>query len=171
MTLCGACALLLGCQRPDVGNVDPTEIENLEKEQAAWARTQPRPSEKLVAHVEALLAMEPCVGRLERWARYYAYNHDGRDTLYPEIVDFHLEEAGTPGVRPGKHVTEPNSWIGIDDRPIKMASGSYDIQEDRIKFAHCGNNVGPDTSGRSIDRIGKYYDELEERRSELRRAR
>ena len=140
------------------------EQQRLERQYKAWAARQPRPPAPLVDRIEALLAKEPCVGSMDRWSRYYGYNHLPEKTVDTGIVDFHLEEAGTPGVRPGRHITEPDSWVNIDDRPIKMVSGDYDVEEDRIRIAFCGDNFGgPGTGG--IDNMNSYFDELKQRRS------
>jgi hypothetical protein len=115
--------------------------------------------------MEKLLQQEPCLGRLERWSRSFAYNYDPpRETLHAGIVDFNFEEAGKFGIQPGRHITEPNSWVNVDDRPIKMASGDYDVKEDRIRIKFCGNNVGGAGKG-GIDNMDTYFDELDRRRS------
>ena len=131
------------------------------KEYEAWAARQPRPPTQLIEGIEALLAKEPCVGSLERWSRHYAYNRLPEKTVDAGIVDFHLEELGTPDVKPGRHITEPNSWVNIDDRPIEMAEGDYDVKENRIRFAFCGENVGGLVS---VNDMNAYFDELKRRR-------
>jgi hypothetical protein len=84
-------------------------------------------------------------------------------TVDTGIVDFHLDEAGTPGVKPGRQITAPDSWVNLDDRPIKMAAGDYDLEEDRIRVGFCGNNVsGPGPGG--INNMNSYFDELKRRR-------
>ncbi len=155
----------VGCQRVEVLDQESTELDRLEEKHAAWARKQPRPPLRIVDRMEELLQQGPCVGRLDRWSRSFAYNYDiPRKTLYPKIVDFHFEEAGKFGVQRGRHITEPNSWVNIDDRPIKMVWGDYDVKEDRIRIAFCGNNVGGPEQG-GINNMETYFDELKRRRS------
>ena len=170
--VCATCTLIFGCYRAETKKAEPTQLEKAEQQYAEWASEQPRPSKQLVRHIETLLAKEPCVGRLDRWARYYAYNYDVPEhVLYPEIVDFHLEEIGT-NAQPAIHITEPNSWVNIDDRPIRMATGSYDVRRDKIGFAWCGNNVaGLSSTKTDIYRLDEYFNELDRRRVELRRTR
>jgi len=62
-----------------------------------------------------------------------------------------------------RHITEPDSWVNIDDRPIRMVSGDYDVKEDRIRVAFCGNNVGGPGRG-GINNMNAYFDELAKRR-------
>lgn len=101
---------------------------------------------------------------MNRWSRYYGYNRLPWKTVDTRIVDFQLEEAGTADVKVGRHITEPDSWVNIDDRPIKIVSGDYDLKDNRIRIAFCGNNVGgPGTGG--INNTNSYFDELKRRRS------
>lgn len=79
---------------------------------------------------------------MDRWSRYYGYDRLPENTVDTGIIDFHLEEAGTTDVKSGRHITEPDSWVNIDDRPIKMVSGDYDVKEKRIRIGFCGNNFG-----------------------------
>jgi hypothetical protein len=103
------------------------------------------------------------VGSLDRWSRFYGYDSLPKKTVDTGIVDFHLEEAGAFAVKAGRHVTEPDSWVNIDDRPIKMVSGDYDVKENRIRIAFCGNNVGGPGKG-GINNMNTYFDELKRRR-------
>jgi hypothetical protein len=162
--LCLVCIVILGCQKSEVRKHDTSEREQLESKYAAWASRQPRPPVEIVNRIERVLEKEPCVGRLDRWARFYAYNEDTpTKTLYPKIVDFQLEEAGKFGVQPGRRITEPNSWVTIDDRPLMIVSGDFDLSENRIRIAFCGNNVGPAKA--EIDRMRAYWKELDRRRA------
>jgi hypothetical protein len=143
----------------------------MQQRYAQWAAKQPRPDTKLVDRVESLLAKEPCVGSLDKWTRVYAYNRLPRKAVggLPKeavdrgIVDFHLEAVGV-GNKPERHITEPNSWVTMDDRPIKMADGDYDLKDNRIRFSFCGNNLGPSMPP-AINNMATYFDELERRRS------
>jgi hypothetical protein len=169
-TFAVACALAFGCQKADVPERHPqTEPETLERNYAAWASKVPRPSQQMVERIEALLAKEPCVGRLDRWSRSYAYNGRMSGGVYLNIVDFHLEEAGTFGIQPGRHITAPNSWVAIDDRPIRVVSGDYDLGENRLRIAFCGENAGPAKS--EVDRMRAYWDDLDRRRAKQRPTR
>jgi hypothetical protein len=160
LLLLAMCALAC-CRRTEP---QESEQQRIERQYEAWAARQPRPPAQLVDHIEALLAKQPCVGSIHRWARYYGYNRLPEKTVDTRIVDFHLEEAGTPEVRAGRHITEPDSWVNIDDRSIKTVSGDYDLKEDRIRIAFCGSNVGgPDTRG--INHMNAYFDDLKRRRS------
>jgi hypothetical protein len=157
-----ACALI-SCGRSERTQAPLNEQQRLERWYKDWSARQPRPTPQLVEHVEALLAQVHCIGDLNRWSRSYAYDMMPENTVDTGIVDFHLDEAGTPGVKPGRHITEPDSWVSQDDRPIKMAFGDYDLQEDRVRVAFCGNNVtGPGAGG--INNMKSYDEELERRR-------
>jgi hypothetical protein len=139
-----------------------TERE-IKEQYDVWASRQPRPPRQVVDRIEALLAKEPCIGALGQWSRTYAYDEDMQtNTLYPDIVDFDLKAAGKFGVEPGLHLTEPNSWVAIDDRPIKMAWGDYKVANNQLTIGFCGSNVGPST-GPIIHRPD-YNDDLQRRR-------
>jgi hypothetical protein len=154
-------ALAWGFQGPV--HSQPSDLKAARDWYKAWADSQPRPPEKLVNRIEALLAKEKCVGDLGGWSRSYAYDYLPERTVDTGIVDFHLEEAGRFGVKAGKNITQPDAWVNIDDRPMKMADGDYDVRENRIRFAFCGNNVGPAVPG-TIDHLGSYFGELKRRR-------
>ena len=118
----------------------------------------------MVDRIESLLAGKPCVGRLDQWSRTYAFDYDfGERRLYDHIIMFHLEEAGTPGVRPGRRVTEPNSWVIQDDRAIRMVDGDFDVSDGRLRIGFCGDNVGP--SAASVHQLRSYWTDLERRRT------
>lgn len=166
-TLCAACVFGFGCQKADVKqNHHPTDRE-LEAKYAAWAARQPRPPQQVVRHIEALLAKEPCIGALDRWSRTYGYDDDiPNRTLYPGIVAFDLKAAGQYGVQPGLHITEP-ILPNIDDTPIKMAWGDYEVAAGKLTIGFCGDNVGSSPDSKSINRPN-YYEDLERRRAGLR---
>ena len=164
-------ALLCGCQKAQVSD-EQTAVTTLDAQYEAWANRQPRPSVQIVNRIEALLSKEPCIGRLANWSRSYAYNYDSpTELLYKGLVDFHFKQADTPGNPPGRKITEPNSWISIDDSPIRMAWGDYDIQTDTIRMGFCGNNVGGAPSNSAPERLNNYYDDLERRRKSLEAVR
>jgi hypothetical protein len=100
---------------------------------------------------------------MDRWARFYGYDRLPQETVDTGIVDFHLEEAGTAEVKVGRHITEPDSWVNIDDRPIKMVSGDYDVKEDRVRVGFCGKNVGGKQA--DVDKMRRYWGELDRRRA------
>jgi hypothetical protein len=154
---------LNSCGRSEATKALPNEQERMQRWYKEWSARQPRPTPQLVDHIEALLAQVPCIGDLNRWSRSYGYNMLPEKSVDTGIVDFHLEEAGTPGVKPGRHITAPDSWVNLDDRPIKMAEGDYDLKEDRMRVGFCGNNViGPGAAG--INNMNSYFDELKRRR-------
>lgn len=154
---------LLGCKDSKPVAVPEAENERLKKWYDAWAVQQPRPTEQLVSHIEAKLIGSRCIGELSNWARFYAFARLPEKVVDTGIVNFHLEKAGADGVVPGRRITEPDSWVTVDDRRIKMAMGDYDLKEDRIRVASCGNNVGaPGTD--AIDNFDAYFNELKKRR-------
>jgi hypothetical protein len=156
------CALSC-CGKPAPQRAQETEQQRLEGQYEAWAARQPRPPAELIDHIEALLAKEPCVGSMTQWSRYYGYDRLPEKTVDTGIVDFHLEEAGTAEAKVGRHITEPDSWVTIDDRPIKMVSGDYDVKDNRVRIAFCGNNVGAERT--EVDNMARYWTELHRRRA------
>lgn len=115
------CLCVLACKRADVQR-QLTPEQRLEEKYSGWAKAQPRPPQTIVDRVEAMLEEEPCVGNLNRWSRLYSYNYRP-PTTDTGIVDFHLDEAGSYGVKPGRQITSPDSWVNIDDRRIKNGRG------------------------------------------------
>ena len=158
-----ATCILLSCRNAETGHAPQTKQERIVTQYEAWAARQPRPSPQLVDRIEMLLPRESCIGRLDQWSRHYGFNRLPEKTIDEGVVDFQLEEAGSPNVKAGRHITAPDSWVNLDDRPIKMAWGDYDVKGNRIRVAFCGNNFGG--PGQKVDNMKKYFDELKRRRS------
>jgi len=167
LVLSAACALM-SCQKAAPSPARETDVHRMVREYEAWAAQQPRPGEQMVDRVETLLAQESCIGRLDRWSRTYGFAMLPERTIDTGIVKFHLEEAGAHDVVPGRRITEPDSWINLDDRRIRIAFGDYDLREDRVRIAFCGNNVGPPSQG-DIDNYEPYRVDLARRRAANRR--
>lgn len=156
--------LLAACGREAVTANRSADEADLESRYAAWAAAQPQPPAAVVDRIETMLAGRPCIGRLDRWSRTYAFDYDnGTRRVDDHIIMFHLEEAGTSDVRPGRRVTEPNSWVNLDDRPIRMVDGDFDVSDGRLRIGFCGDNVG--ASAASFDQLRSYWSDLERRRS------
>ncbi|WP_404712412.1 hypothetical protein [Sphingomonas sp. MMS24-J13] len=161
--LIAACGLV-GCHRVAPVAIPQTGEQRITAWYQAWAAQQPRPSREIVDRVERLIAGQPCIGRLGQWSRSYAFHLLPNRTAYTQIIDFHFEEAGTPEVQVGRQVTAPAAWVNLDDRPIRMASGDYDLRDNRIRVEFCGANAGERRKD-DINNIRTYFDELELRRS------
>ena len=81
------------------------------------------PSVTVVDRIEALLAEDPCVASLDRWARHYKLRRVP-DGLNGDVVDIDLRQAGVFGYRAGRYVipqTDPATGVGdmmitADDR-------------------------------------------------------
>jgi hypothetical protein len=115
----------------------------------AWAAAQPRPPAHIVDRIENLLASQPCIGRLDRWLRTYAFDDDR------QIIAFHLEEAAPTGVRPGRQVTYPYSWDNLGEGPVGVV-GDFDLADGQLRFASCGEATS--------DQFDSYWAGLERRR-------
>ena len=155
--------LLTACGREASTANRSANQTNMEEAYATWAAGQPRPQGRIVERIESMLAMQPCIGRRDRWSRTYAFDYDfGTRIVHDHIIAFHLEEAGSSGVRPGRQVTEPYSWVNLDDRPIRMADGDFDVSDGQLRVGSCGDNVG--ASAASADQLRNYWRDLERRR-------
>ena len=105
------------------------------------------PSAALVARIETVLAEDPCVGALDRWARYYKWR---REVNGPnrEIVEIDLRQAGVFGYRRGRYMLpEPDPRlrpgeiiITADDRRYLVAFASYDVRLHQLTMESCGPN-------------------------------
>ena len=111
------------------------------------AQDSATPSAALVGRIEAILAEDPCVGSLDRWARYYKWQR-GQDGPNRDIVDVDLRQAGVFGYRRGRYtLPEPDPRlrpgeiiVSGDDRRYLVAFASYDVRLDRLTMDHCGPN-------------------------------
>lgn len=156
--------LLTACGREALTANRSADQTNMEEAYATWAAAQPRPQRPIVDRIESLLARQPCIGRLDHWSRTYAFDYDqGTRTVHDHIIAFHLEEAGPLGVRPGRQVTEPDSWVNLDDRPIRMVEGDFDVSDGQLRIGFCGDNVG--ASAASADQLRNYWKDRERRRT------
>jgi len=158
-----ACALTAACQRAEAVPPQQSQTQPPTQSFVSLLKSQPRPSEDLVHHVETLLAAIHCVGDIGHWSRSYAYDFMPERMIDTGIVDFQLKDAGRFGVKPGVQITYPDAWLNIDDGPYRVVSGDYDVREDRIRIAFCGNNMGERLSG-DINNMGSYFEELKRRR-------
>lgn len=111
------------------------------------AQDSATPSAALVGRIEAILAEDPCVGSLDRWARYYRWQR-GLDGPNRDIVDVDLRQAGFFGYRRGRYILpEPDPRLRPgeiivtgDDRRYLVGFASYDVRLDRLTMDHCGPN-------------------------------
>jgi hypothetical protein len=158
-------AILLAACGPEALEANRSSDQmNIEQAYATWAAAQPRPPEPIVDRIESLLASQPCIGRLDHWSRTYAFDYETRTRAVVEhIIAFHLEEAGPSGARLGRQVTEPESWVNLDDRPIRMVEGDFDVSDSQLRIGYCGNNVG--ASSASADQLRNYLTGRDRRRA------
>jgi hypothetical protein len=111
-------------------------------DRVGWMAPDPR----LVAMIDSRLASFKCIGPIGRWERRYRYE-PGR--IIPDLdrIEFDLREAGRFGIKPGRFIlaSPPPGVIvrEIDDTPVDVASGSYDIGRRRLTLSFCGPNVSP----------------------------
>lgn len=116
-------------------------------ERSAAVQNSGTPSAALVHRIETVLAEDPCVGSLDRWARYYRWQQ-GRDGPNREVVDIDLRQAGIFGYRRGRYIlSEPDPRlkpgeiiIEGDDRRYLVAFASYDVRLDQLTMESCGPN-------------------------------
>jgi hypothetical protein len=106
-----------------------------------WLETLPKPSDALLDSVEHKLAERPCVGRLDTWDRQYTYSLTPQRQLDMSTVKFKLRQAGRFRVAPGRRTGFPEETGGIDDMPIRMAWGKYDVGTQQLHVDFCGDNV------------------------------
>jgi hypothetical protein len=107
------------------------------------------PSERLVDRIESKLSANACIGSLARWNRQYrfwreqTYDSPHRGEVDYNRVDFELWQAGRFGIKAGRSITLPEDvgTFRVDDRPIDLAMGDYDIKSDRLSIIHCGPNL------------------------------
>ena len=125
--------LLTACAHTDVQRV-----------QDPW--TADPPSEQLVDHIEDLLAEDPCVENIKRWARFYEWSQtkDGIDT---RVVEIDLRQAGAFGFTPGRHIRSRDPSLGpgeimvrADDRDYRVAFASYYVDTGKLDLRFCGRN-------------------------------
>jgi len=106
-----------------------------------WLETLPKPPNALLNSVERKLAGRPCVGRLDDWDRQYTYSLTPHRQLDVSTVKFKLRQAGRFRVVPGRRTGFPEETGGIDDTPIRMAWGKYDVGTQQLHVNFCGDNV------------------------------
>ena len=130
--LLGVPSLLSACATSHAAGRDP------------W--TADPPSERLVDHIEDLLAENPCVGNVKRWSRLYEWGltKDGLDT---NVVEIDLRQVGVFGFTPGRLIRSRDPslkpeeiMVHADDRDYRFASGSYDVETGKLELRFCGRN-------------------------------
>ena len=126
-TLLTACAATDAQRARDPWNADP-------------------PSEQLVDQIEGLLAEDPCVGNIKRWARLYEWSQtkDGIDT---KVIEIDLRQAGVFGFTPGRLIRSRDPSLGpgeimvqADDRDYRVAFASYYVDTGKLELRSCGQN-------------------------------
>lgn len=99
-----------------------------------------------IAHVDAIerrLADNPCIGELARWERTYRFARpDGLSayTAYfdPTVIEFHLRQAGTVTIEPGRRVIrrdEEGDWP--DGSYVRALDGTFDITRSALRLGPC----------------------------------
>ena len=108
--------------------------------------THPLPSAHIIDKLEAHLAKQPCVGRLDKWERTYFHGLTGdRSKVDGNKVEFSLREAGRYDFKAGHHVVRPDDDRAIwfpDDRPYQYASGIYDVATRQLKLRSWTQHLG-----------------------------
>jgi hypothetical protein len=106
----------------------------------------PRPTNAMVDPIEARLAKVPCIGDVGRWQRLFSFASRPRS---PRVdtgrIDFEFREAGRYDFRAGRRITWPDSWINLDDRSYRYATGWFDRTTGRLRVEYCGPNIDEDS--------------------------
>lgn len=115
--------------------------------QSPW--TADPPSEQLVDYIEERLAEDACVGKIERWARFYEWSQTpgGIDT---NTVEIDLREAGAFGFTSGRRIRSRDPSLGpgeimitSDHRDYRVAFASYHVPTKELELHSCGRNLNP----------------------------
>ena len=100
------------------------------------------PSDDVVNLIEQKLSSEPCIGSLGSWSRRFAYGFDPRTGgVDRRTISFLFQEAGKYEFREGRFIVEPDAFITIDDRPYRIATGTYAPDTGRLELSSCGPNI------------------------------
>lgn len=115
------------------------------------------PPQTIVSRIELHLEQDPCVGSLDRWARFYRWGTRPSDFTGPSLppaadrheeVEIVLREAGKFGYRPGSFIEpsppslkENEIYMEHDDRDYLIAFGTYTVAKDTLELATCGSNL------------------------------
>lgn len=108
------------------------------------------PSDAVVERIEAKLARDPCVGSIDRWHREYAFTQAVNQPLDPNEIAIWLTDTRLGGGALGRVIRKTVEEWPVDDRPIKVVSGIYNIQQDLLTIEHCGPNFGPQQPPRVV---------------------
>lgn len=139
VTVVGSALVACNGNRTSAASSNATEEEfNLE----SVVTGDPRPPVDLVNQVEAKLLAEECVGDLNCWERLYSYGFDSRRrSVDTSVVAFMFREAGVHGFRSARRITEPLTWVNLDDRAYNLVHGRYLIREQTLEIEYCGPSV------------------------------
>lgn len=132
-----------------VSNLLTSACVPLSSGEPSAAQDSATPSAALVGRIEPILAEVPCVGSLDRWARYYKRQR-GPEGPNRNVVDIDLRQAGAFGYGRGRYILpEPDPRlkpgeiiITGDDRRYRVALASYDVRLDQLTMESCGPNRG-----------------------------
>lgn len=99
-----------------------------------------------MAHVNAIerkLADDPCIGELTRWERTYRFAKPHGLSAYtaysdPKVIEFHLRQAGTVAIEPGRRIIRRNA---LDDWPdgsyVRSIDGTFDVTKSALRLGPC----------------------------------
>ena len=101
-----------------------------------------KPDAAAIDRLEQRLSADECIRPLQRWSRRYAYGFDPRTGgARTDTIHFLFQEAGKYEFREGRSVVTPDEFITIDDRPYRIATGTYTVASDQLELHSCGPNI------------------------------
>ncbi len=99
------------------------------------------PSPEVIDRIEQRLSANSCIGSMERWSRRYAYGLNTQTgEAKTDTIGFLFQEANRYEFREGRVVVTPEKFITIDDRPYRIATGTFSPATGKLELNSCGQN-------------------------------
>lgn len=108
------------------------------------------PSINDVRTIEGILSQDSCIGSIDSWFKEYGFQRrtSDRSIDQQEIIIWYTKAGGE--IEAGRAIHQTSDDMAINDAPVDVFIGSYNIGRGVITVEHCGPNRSPEQAPRYL---------------------